>query len=43
MIDYIENLNQHWKDIIIFNIIENTKDIICNVKVDKNYRNSEND
>ena len=43
MLDYIKNLNQHWKDKIIFNLDENTKDIICNVKVDESYsKNSEN-
>lgn len=44
MINYIRNLNQQYKDKLIFNLDENTKDIICNVKVDENYsKNSEND
>ena len=44
MLNYIQNLNQHWKDKIIFNFDENTKDIICYVKVDENYsKNSENE
>ena len=40
MINYIKNLNQQYKDKIIFNLDENTKDIICNVKVDENFWNS---
>ena len=42
MINYIQNLTQYWKDKIIFYLDENTKDIICHVKVDENYsKNSE--
>ena len=44
MMDYIKNLNKYWKDKIIFNLDEATKDIICNVKVDENYsKSSENE
>ena len=43
MLDYVNNLNKYWKNKMIFNLDENTKDIICNVKVDENYsKNIEN-
>ena len=43
MLDYVKNLNKYWKNKMIFNLDENTKDIICNVTVDENYsKNIEN-
>ena len=43
MMDYIKNLNKYWKNKMIFSLDENTKDIICNVKVDENYSNNMED
>ena len=39
MINYIERVNDEWKDFIIFKFDERNKNIICYIKVDPNDKN----
>ena len=39
MINYIESVNDEWKDFIIFKFDERNKNIICYIKIDPNDKN----
>jgi len=41
MINYIEKINDEWKDFIIFKFDERNKNIICYIKIETNDKNYE--